>query len=101
VGNLPPPDVKITSPANGTFAVVGKSIIVSVSGKSGVRIRSLGVTATGAVTRADSIVYNSPLRDSVAVQDTILIPANATPGNVILTPFVIDSLGTRTTGPAI
>jgi hypothetical protein len=101
VGNLAPPDVKITSPASGTFAVVGKSIIVSVSGKSGVRIKSLGLSATGAVTRSDSLLFNSPLRDSVAFQDTLVIPATATPGTLLVTPFLIDSLGTKTSGPAI
>lgn len=101
IGNLAPPDVKITSPASGTFAVVGKSIIVSVSGKSGVRIKSLGLSATGAVVRSDSLLFNSPLRDSVAFQDTLTIPATATPGSVQITPFLIDSLGTKTTGPSI
>ncbi|MBA3645937.1 MAG: hypothetical protein H0W63_07130 [Gemmatimonadaceae bacterium] len=101
VGNLAPPDVKITSPASGTFAVVGKSIIVSVSGKSGVRIKSIGLTTTGAVTRADSLLFNTPLRDSLAFQDTVTIPANATPGALLITPFIIDSLGTKTNGPAI
>ena len=101
IGNLAPPDVKITSPASGTFAVVGKSIIVSVSGKSGVRIKSLGLSTTGAVTRSDSLLFNSPLRDSVAFQDTVAIPANATPGTLVITPFLIDSLGTKTSGPPI
>jgi hypothetical protein len=101
VGNLAPPDVKITSPASGTFAVVGKSIIVSVSGKSGVRIKSIGLTTTGAVTRADSLLFNTPLKDSLAFQDTVSIPANATPGTLLITPFIIDSLGTKTNGPAI
>lgn len=101
VGNLAPPDVKITSPASGTFAVVGKSIIVSVSGKSAVRIKSIGLTASGAVTRSDSLLFNSPLRDSLAFQDTLAIPATANPGPLTLTPFIIDSLGTKTSGPAV
>lgn len=101
VGNIAPPDVKITSPASGTFAVIGKSIIVAVSGKTGLKVRSLGISTTGPVTRADSIVYNSPLRDSVAIQDTILIPATAPTGPLVLTPFLYDSLGTKTLGHAI
>lgn len=101
VGNLAPPDVKITSPATGTFAVVGKSIVVAVSGKSGVRIKSLGLSTTGSVTRSDSLLFNSPLRDSVAFQDTVTVPANATPGPLVITPFLIDSLNTKTSGPSI
>ena len=101
VGNLPPPDVKITSPASGSFAVVGKSIIVSVSGKSGVRIKSLGLRTTGAIARSDSLLFNSPLRDSLAFQDTVTVPTTATPGPLVVTPFLIDSLGTRTDGPSI
>jgi hypothetical protein len=101
VGNLAPPDVKITSPASGSFAVIGKSIIIAVSGKTGLKVRSLGLSTTGPVTRADSILYNSPLRDSVALQDTLLIPATAAAGPLVVTPFVIDSLGTKTLGPSI
>jgi len=101
VGNLPPPEIKVTSPVSGAFAVVGKSIVVSISGKTGLKVRALGFNATGAVTVADSTVYNSPLRDSVAMQDTIAIPATATPGPLVITPFLIDSLGQRATGPAV
>jgi hypothetical protein len=101
VGNVPPADVHFTSPASGTVAVVGKSIIVSVSGRSAVKVRSVGFRATGALPIADSIVYSSPLRDSVSVLDTIPIPASAPTGPVSLAPFVIDSLGQRTVGPAI
>ncbi len=101
VGNLAPPLVVVTSPAAGTNAVLGKSIVVSVSGKSAARIRSLGLFTSGAVTRADSVTFSSPLRDSTSVQDTIAIPISATAGPLVITPFLVDSLGTRTTGPAV
>ncbi len=101
VGNVPPADVHFTSPASGTVAVVGKSVIISVSARSAVKVRSVGFRATGALPLVDSTVYSSPLSDSVSVLDTIPIPASAPIGPVSLTPFVIDSLGQRTVGPAI
>ena len=101
VGNVPPADVHFTSPASGTVAVVGKSVIVSVSARSAVKVRSVGFRATGALPIVDSTVYSSPLSDSVSVIDTIPIPAGAPIGPVSLAPFVIDSLGQRTVGPAI
>ncbi len=101
VGNVPPADVHFTSPASGTPAVVGKSIIVSLSARSAVKVRSVGFRATGALPIADSTVYSSPLSDSVSVLDTIPIPANAPTGAVSLAPFVIDSLGQRTVGAPI
>jgi len=101
VGNVPPADVHFTSPASGTVAVVGKSVIVSISARSAVKVRSAGFRATGALPLVDSTVYSSPLSDSVSVLDTIPIPASAPVGPVSLAPFVIDSLGQRTVGPAI
>lgn len=101
VGNVPPADVHFTSPVSGTVAVVGKSVIVSVSARSAVKVRSVGFRATGALPIVDSTVYSSPLSDSVSVLDTIPIPASAPIGPVSVAPFVIDSLGQRTVGPAI
>jgi hypothetical protein len=101
VGNVPPADVHFTSPASGTVAVVGKSVIVSLSARSAVKVRSVGFRSTGGFAVVDSTVYSSPLADSVSVLDTIPIPANAPIGAVQLAPFVIDSLGQRTVGPAL
>ena len=100
-GNLPPPDVKVLSPFSGSSAVIGKSIVVTVMGKTAVKIRSLGLSTTGPVVRADSAIYSSPLRDSLTMQDTIAIPATATAGTLTITPFLRDSLGQRATGPSI
>ncbi|MEP6905955.1 MAG: hypothetical protein ABI875_07700, partial [Gemmatimonadales bacterium] len=101
VGNVPAAFVRFTSPASGTLAVIGKSVIVSLSARSAVKVRSVGFRATGALPIADSTVYSSPLSDSVSSLDTIPIPANAPVGQVSVTPFVIDSLGQRTLGPPI
>ncbi len=100
-GNLPPPDVRVISPFSGSSAVVGKSILVTVMGKAATKIMSLGLNSTGPVVRADSVLFASPLLDSTTMQDTIAIPANATPGTLTITPFLRDSLGQRTTGPSI
>ena len=100
-GNLPPPDVKVLSPFSGSSAVIGKSIVVTVMGKTAVKIRSLGLNTTGPVVRADSAIYSSPLKDSLTMQDTVAIPATATAGTLTITPFLRDSLGQRATGPSI
>jgi hypothetical protein len=100
-GNLPPPEVKIISPFSGSSAVVGKSIVVTVMGKTAVKVRSLGLNSTGPVVRADSSLFSSPLSDSLTMQDTIAIPAAAAPGTLTITPFLRDSLGQRATGPSI
>jgi hypothetical protein len=100
-GNLPPPDVRVLSPFSGSSAVLGKSIVVTVMGKTAVKIRSLGLNTTGPVVRADSVIYSSPLKDSLTMQDTIAIPLAATAGTLTITPFVRDSLGQRAVGPSI
>jgi hypothetical protein len=100
-GNVPPPDVKVISPFSGSSAVLGKSILVTVMGKTAIKVRSLGLMTTGPVVLADSILYSSPLRDSLTMQDTIAIPAAAAPGTLTITPFLRDSLGQRAVGPSI
>lgn len=101
VGNVPPAEVRITSPATGTIAVAGKSLIVSLSARSAVKVRAAGFRTSGGLVIADSTAYSSPLRDSVSVIDTIAIPATAPTGPLQIAPFVIDSLGQRTVGTAI
>jgi hypothetical protein len=100
-GNLPPPEVRVLSPFSGSSAVVGKSILVTVMGKAATKVMSLGLNSTGPVIRADSVLFASPLADSITMQDTIAIPANATPGTLTITPFLRDSLGQRAVGPSI
>lgn len=100
-GNVPPPEVRVLSPTSGSSAVLGKSILVTVMGKTALKIRSLGFETTGPVVRSDSVVYSSPLLDSLTMQDTVVIPANATPGTLTITPFLRDSLGQRAVGPSI
>src|SRR3979411_2456880 len=46
-GNVPPPEVKVISPFSGSSAVVGKSILITVMGKTAIKVRSRGLTTTG------------------------------------------------------
>jgi hypothetical protein len=100
-GNVPPPEVRVLSPISGSSAVVGKSILVTVMGKTALKVLSLGFSTTGPVVFTDSALFSSPLRDSTTMQDTVAIPATASPGTLTITPFLRDSLGQRATGPSI
>jgi hypothetical protein len=100
-GNIPPPEVKILSPFSGSSAVVGKSILVTVMGKTALKVSALGLSTTGPVVTSDSALFSSPLADSITMQDTIAIPLNAAPGTLTITPFLRDSLGQRAVGPSI
>src|SRR5688500_1982829 len=101
VGNVPPAEVRINSPAGGTVAVVGKSIVLSLTARSAVKVRSVGFRTSGSFTTADSSVYSSPLADSVSILDTLAVPANAPVGPLQIAPFVLDSLVQRTIGPVV
>src|SRR5215212_1507765 len=101
VGNVPAAEVHVISPANGTVAVVGKSIVMALGARSAVKVRAIGFRTTGSFTTADSSLFNSPLPDSVAILDTLAIPANAPTGSLTIAPFILDSLGQRTIGPVI
>ena len=100
-GNVPPPEVRVLSPFSGSSAVLGKSILVTVMGKSAIKVLALGLSTTGPVVRTDSVLFASPLADSITMSDTIAIPINATPGTLTITPFLRDSLGQRAVGPSI
>src|SRR5687768_332099 len=93
VGGVAPPAVRISSPTATDAAVVGRQVLITITGSSELKIRSLGYIATGAVTGVDSVVYSNPLLVDRTAIDTLTIPANATPGPLTLQPFLIDSLG--------
>ena len=99
IGNVPAAEVSIGSPVSGTVAVIGKSIVMSLNGRSAVKVRAVGFTTSGSFVTSDSVMYNSPLPDSVAILDTLAIPANAPVGPLQIAPFILDSLGQRTIGP--
>ncbi|CAN5719857.1 hypothetical protein BH23GEM1_BH23GEM1_04500 [soil metagenome] len=101
VGNLTPPDARVISPATGSIAVVGLSLEVQLRGSTGLGVRSLGFFTTGVRTVADSVLFQSPLRNSADTTILLSIPAGTPAGELRITPFVYDSLGQRHTGTFI
>lgn len=93
VGGVAPPTVRIVSPTAADAAVVGRQLLITITGSSELKIRSLGYIATGAVTGVDSVVYGNPLLVDRTAIDTLTIPTGATPGPLTLQPFLVDSLG--------
>jgi hypothetical protein len=100
-GNVAPADPKITSPASGSTAVIGKSIVISLSGTSKLHVRWLGFTTNSELIPGDSTGFSTPLKDSTAILDTIAIPASMPENSLVITPFLRDSVGNRTEGPPI
>ena len=101
VGNIAPPSVRVVAPASGTVAIPGLSLEISLAGSSGLRVRTLGYVTSGVVVRADSTAFQTPLRDSAFTKLLMLVPQGTPPGELRVTPFLYDSLGQRSTGPAI
>jgi hypothetical protein len=100
-GNVAAPGVVITSPRAGTQAVAGKGLVLSISARTALKVKYVGYQVGGAFTTADStFVGTSPMRDSVAILDTLSIPASTT-GAATVTPFVVDSLGQRGLGASV
>src|SRR5688572_8421192 len=93
VGGVAPPTVRIISPTATDAAVVGRQVLITITGSSELKIRSLGFIATGAVTGVDSVVYGNPMLVDRTAIDTLTIPSGATPGPLTFQPFLIDSLG--------
>jgi hypothetical protein len=93
VGGIAPPTVRIVSPTATDAAVVGRQLLITITGSSELKVRSLGFIATGAVSAVDSVVYGPPLLVDRTAIDTLTIPTTASPGPLTLQPFLIDSLG--------
>lgn len=101
-GNLATAAVVITSPPSGSTAIIGKSIVVAISGVSKVKVQWLGFqSGDTTIVRSDSTALSSPLADSTAVLDTVTIKTGAKAGTVTLTPVLHDSLGNRSIGTPI
>lgn len=101
VGNLEPPQAIITSPVANSPVVSGKALVLSLSAKARYKVRTVGYQISGAFNFADSLVYTSPLRDSLAVLDTLTIPDSVRGATINVTPFVTDSLNQRVLGSAV
>jgi hypothetical protein len=98
VGNLRPPVAVITSPVAGTPVVKGKALILSLAGSAAYKVRTLGFMTSGAYRSADSTVFGSALRDTVALIDTLIVPDSVSGTTLTVTPFVTDSLNQRVLG---
>ena len=101
VGNLEPPTALVTSPRTGSPVVSGKALVISLSGKARYKVSTLGYEITGAYNVKDSASFANPLRDSVAVLDTLVVPDTVKGQMITVTPFVIDSLNQRVLGTAV
>lgn len=101
VGNLEPPLAVVTSPVTGSPVVTGKSLVISLAGKARYKVRTLGYQISGAFSVQDSTSYGNPLRDSVAVLDTLVLPDTVKGRIITVTPFVTDSLNQRVVGAAV
>ncbi|HYW33174.1 MAG TPA: hypothetical protein VE869_16855 [Gemmatimonas sp.] len=102
VGNLEPPSAVVTSPVTGSPVVSGKSIVLSISAKARYKVTTVGYQLTGAFNLTDSIRLAAPLRDSVAILDTLVLPDSVRGLTLTVTPFVTDSLNQRVPGtPAV
>jgi hypothetical protein len=101
VGNLEPPLAVITSPVANSPVVTGKSLVISLAGRARYKVRNLGYEISGAYRLKDSTLYASPLRDSVAFLDTLVIPDSVTGTTITVTPFVTDSLNQRVLGNGV
>ena len=101
VGNLEPPQAVVTSPVTGSPVVSGKSLVLSISGKARYKVRTLGYEIVGAYNIKDSVSYGNPLRDSLAVLDTLVVPDTVKGQLVTVTPFITDSLNQRVIGTPV
>ena len=98
VGGGTPAQVRITQPVNLRDTVpVGFNDALSISGRTTRKVRTIGWIVTGAINYKDSVIFASPLKDSLSL-DTALVFVGAVPGTAIVTPFMYDSLNTYYTG---
>lgn len=100
-GNFAADSVGITNPASGSPAVMGKGLVLSISGTSKLKIVWLGYQTSGSFVTSDSTALAAPLKEVASVLDTLQVPANAPTGSVTVTPFIRDSLGNRSLGSPI
>jgi hypothetical protein len=101
VGNLTPPLAVVTSPVANSPVVTGKSLVISLAGRARYKVRTLGFEISGAYRFKDSASYSSPLRDTVALLDTLVIPDSVKGATITVTPFVTDSLNQRVLGAGV
>lgn len=101
VGNRESPRAVIIAPAAGTPAVAGRALVLALSARARFTVRTLGLDVAGAFRARDSVQFTAPLRDSVALLDTLLIPDTVRGPTIQVTPFIVDSLNQRVTGATV
>ncbi|MBC7843272.1 MAG: hypothetical protein H7099_13210 [Gemmatimonadaceae bacterium] len=105
VGSRQPGFIAITSPQNNTQAVRGRSVVVAFAARTTRKVRLVGFTITppagGTVLAGDSIIFSSPLQDSLSTTLSFAIPATAAAGFYNVVPYVADSIGQRTAGTPV
>jgi hypothetical protein len=101
VGNLEPPQAVITSPVAASPVVSGKALVLSISGKARYKVRTLGYQISGAYNFRDSLSFNAPLKDSLAILDTLTLPDSVKGATINVTPFITDSLNQRVLGSTV
>jgi hypothetical protein len=105
VGSRQPGFVTITSPQNNTQAVRGRSVVVGFAARTIRKVRIVGFSVTppanGTAIAGDSIAFNSPMQDSLSTTLNFVIPATAIAGFYNVVPYVVDSIGQRTSGTPV
>jgi hypothetical protein len=101
IGNLEPPLALITSPVANSPVVTGKSLVISLVGRARYKVKTLGYEISGAYKAKDSVNYSNPLKDSLSLLDTLVIPDSVKGATITVTPFVTDSLNQRVSGAGV
>ena len=103
VGSRQPGFIAITSPQNNTQAVRGRSVVIGFAARTTRKVRLVGFTVTppagGTALAGDSIIFSSPLQDSLSTTRTFAIPATAVAGLYNVVPYVADSIGQQIAEP--
>lgn len=103
-GGGSPSIVVLTKPTNNPrdTVAVGFTNALAITGRSQAKVKALGWSITGvfATPKVDSVVFTSPLSDSVALDTTISF-VGASVGTATVTPYMYDSLGRLYTGPGV
>ncbi len=102
VGSRQPGFIAVTSPQANTQAVRGRSVVIGFAARTTRKVRTVGFSVTpptGATAiPGDSVVFGSPMSDSLSTTLNFVIPATAAAGFYQVVPYVLDSIGQRTAG---
>jgi hypothetical protein len=105
VGSRQPGFIAITSPQSNSQAVRGRSMVIAFAARSTRKVKFVGFSITppanATAIAGDSIVYGSPLVDSLSTTLNFVIPATATAGFYQVVPYAVDSIGQRTVGTPV